>query len=310
MTADALITKYRPRSFKEVIGQDKTVDSLYNTIERNLAHSFLFIGPSGCGKTTLARLVANAFEIEESSIREINAAKYTGVDDMREITDSIIYRGFGVAGKKAYIIDECHMLSKSAWNSLLKSVEEPPEWVYWFFCTTDFARCPKTLETRCSTYRVNLVPARDIEDLLFTVCDEEKMEVAQGVVEACAKAAEGSPRQALSNLAKCAVARDRKEALELLARGDEKEEAVELARCLFKDTTWRRYAELLTALKETDAESVRRVVRSYATSVALGARDVREAGRALDILAAFEKPMYNEGIDPLVLAVGNLAGSK
>ncbi len=128
---EPLHLKYRPKDFDEVVGQDAVVKSLQQAVKNNAGHTFLFTGLSGVGKTTLARITAATVGCVSSNLIEIDAATHTGVDDMRDVTFSLKYKPIGVGSVKVIIVDECHMLSKSAWNSLLKVLEEPPAWVYW-----------------------------------------------------------------------------------------------------------------------------------------------------------------------------------
>jgi len=123
--------KYRPASLDEVLGQDAVVKSLETLFKKkDMPHAFLFTGGSGCGKTTLAMIVADQVGCEGAQIEEIDAATHTGIDDWREIAKQLQYAGFGNNSRKFVIVDECHQLSKSSWNSLLKIIEEPPAHVF------------------------------------------------------------------------------------------------------------------------------------------------------------------------------------
>src|SRR5678815_3051590 len=142
----SLHTKYRPLTFDEVIGQDKVVADLRRVVRERRAKSFIFSGPSGVGKTTLARIVANAFAgymATVANIEEVPAADHTGVDAMRAVANRALYRALGDSPVKAIIVDEAHRLSGAAWDVLLKPIEEPPEHVYWMFCTTHPAKIPR-----------------------------------------------------------------------------------------------------------------------------------------------------------------------
>jgi DNA polymerase-3 subunit gamma/tau len=135
-----LITKYRPRTLADVIGQDNVVRSLQSIGKKKDTQVFLFSGPSGCGKTTLSRILAKMYGVEDNSVLEIDAASRTGVDDMRQLQEIVQYRPFGDSGKRAIILDECHRLSKNAWDSLLKVLEDPPAHIVWCFCTTELIK--------------------------------------------------------------------------------------------------------------------------------------------------------------------------
>src|SRR5277367_6751574 len=143
-----LTKKYRPSTFEEVIGQDVVTASLKRMIvsDKKLPPCILFTGPSGIGKTTLARICAKEAGCLDANIIEINAAKQTGIDDMREVTD---LSGFMVlGGARVFIIDEAHGLSKQAFDSLLKFLEEPSKNTSWILCSTNPTKIPKSIKTR------------------------------------------------------------------------------------------------------------------------------------------------------------------
>ena len=143
-----LARKYRPQSWKQVIGQDAAIKSLRATLKAGGKHGFLFTGPSGVGKTTVARILAAAVGCEAHNLLEIDAATHTGIDAMRAVSEGVAYKAFGDSPVKVMIIDEAHSLSKAAWQSLLKVVEEPPEHAYWVFCTTEPGKIPPRSEER------------------------------------------------------------------------------------------------------------------------------------------------------------------
>ena len=175
-----LSRKYRPKKLKEVIGQDFTVRTLTNAFDKaKLAHAFLFTGIRGVGKTTIARIIAMGLNCETENkptanpcgicsnckailkdryedVLEIDAASNTGVDDVREIISSLKYRP-SKGRYKVFIIDEVHMLSNSAFNALLKTIEEPPSFVKFIFCTTEIQKIPITIVSRCQKYNLNRV---------------------------------------------------------------------------------------------------------------------------------------------------------
>src|SRR5437762_1292401 len=221
-----LARKYRPQTFAELIGQDAMVTTLANAIERGrIAHAFLLTGVRGVGKTSTARLIAKALncigpdgqggptitpcnvceqcraisEGRHIDVIEMDAASHTGIDDIREIIDAVRYASVS-ARYKIYIIDEVHMLSKSAFNALLKTLEEPPEHVKFLFATTEVNKVPVTVLSRCQRFDLRRIPAEKLAAHFAEVSRAEGVEVEPEALGMIAKAAEGSARDGLSIL--------------------------------------------------------------------------------------------------------------
>ena len=221
-----LARKYRPQNFSELIGQDAMVQTLANAIERGrIAHAFLLTGVRGVGKTSTARLVAKALncvgadgqggptitpcgvceqckaiaEGRHIDVIEMDAASHTGVDDVREIIDAVRYASVS-ARYKIYIIDEVHMLSKSAFNALLKTLEEPPEHVKFLFATTEVDKVPLTVLSRTQRFDLRRIPAEKLAAHFAEVSKAEGMAVEEDALRMIARAAEGSARDGLSIL--------------------------------------------------------------------------------------------------------------
>lgn len=303
-----LHVKYRPQTLKEVWGQDTVTDSLTSLVaSKNPGHVYLFTGPSGCGKTTLARILARAFNCD-SNVLEVDAASNSGIDAMRDVTSQLRYHGFGNTPNKAIIIDECHGLSKQAWNSMLKAVEEPPPHVYIFFCTTESGKVPDTILTRCHSYTLKSLRYADIMDLLDEVVGKERMDVPDKVLELVAQSCNGSARQALVQLSMVRDCRNVDEAAALLESPLENKEVIDLCRMLVKGgLRWADVVKTLKAIPDMNAESVRIVVVNYLAACAMGAKSDRDALRILDIMHAFSKPfLQTDKLAPLLLALGQL----
>ncbi len=303
-----LSRKYRPTTWEDVVGQDAVVKSLRGILKQKTKRSFLFIGPSGIGKTTLARIVANAVGCSKQNLLEIDAATHTGIDAMRLINETLPYKGFGESATKVVVIDECHSLSKQAWQSLLKSVEEPPEHVYWIFCTTEPNKVPVTINTRCAMFQLQPVKTDLIVDLLLRVVESEGYKTPENILALIARQSNGSPRQALSYLSQCYGCRDSKSASMLLRRVDEEGDNIDFVKAIIKGKTkWADIIKLLGPLREMNPESIRLVTLAYLTKVALGSKSDQQAGRALEIMDCFSEP-YNssEGFAPLLLSIGRL----
>lgn len=221
-----LARKYRPQNFDDLIGQDALVRTLKNAIESGrIAHAFMLTGIRGVGKTTTARIIAKALnytgadgkagpttgttddcetckaitEDRHPDVMEMDAASRTGIDDIREILDGVRYAPTS-ARYKIYIIDEVHMLSKAAFNALLKTLEEPPEHVKFIFATTEIRKVPVTVLSRCQRFDLRRVEADVLSDYYGQIAKKEKADAEEAALNLIARAADGSVRDGLSLL--------------------------------------------------------------------------------------------------------------
>lgn len=224
MSYTALYRKFRPSEFGDVKGQEHIVTTLQNQIKANrIGHAYLFCGTRGTGKTTAAKIFARAVNCEHPmdgspcgecamcrsiaagtsmNVIEIDAASNNGVDNIREIKEEVTYRP--TEGRyKVYIIDEVHMLSSGAFNALLKTLEEPPEYVIFILATTEVHKIPVTIMSRCQHYDFRRISIETISDRLNELMEAEQVEVEDKAVRYIAKAADGSMRDALSLLDQC-----------------------------------------------------------------------------------------------------------
>lgn len=302
----ALYNKYRPRNFDEVIGQNAAVRALENIVAKRTSQVFLLTGPSGVGKTTIARIIAKQYGCADHDRLDIDAATTSGAEAMRSLADAMNYRPFGAqGGSRAVVVDECHGLSKQAWDALLKATEEPPKYVVWFFCTTNVSKVPQTIKTRASVIALKPVKEDQLKTLLYEVAGLEKMKTSRDILDLIAAESMGSPRMALSFLALCEDAKDRRQAAELMQKAVEVGAAIELCRFLLRPGTWKQAAVLIDALKDESPESIRIMVCNYLGAVLKNAKNDQAAIHTLAILAEFSVP-YNqaEGVSALFLSVG------
>ena len=220
-----LARKYRPQNFDDLIGQEPMVQTLSNAFKTGrIAQAYMLTGVRGVGKTTTARILARALNYKNEStdhptidltqegehcraiiegrhmdIIEMDAASNTGIDDMRDLIESAQYRPAS-ARYKVYIIDEVHMLSKSAFNGLLKTLEEPPEHVKFIFATTEIRKVPVTVLSRCQRFDLRRIEAGTLTDHLGKICEQETVSAEIDALAMVARAADGSVRDALSML--------------------------------------------------------------------------------------------------------------
>jgi DNA polymerase-3 subunit gamma/tau len=207
----------RPRTFDELAGQDFVAATLKNSLETgHIAHAYLFSGPRGCGKTSAARILAKALRCEKGptanpcgecsqcreiargagmDVIEIDGASNTGVNDVRQIKEEVLFPPS--SGKyKVYIIDEVHMLSNSAFNALLKTIEEPPPNVVFIFATTELQKVPATIKSRCQQFNFRLIPIETIKGLLAAACGEMNISAEDEALFWIARESTGSLRDA------------------------------------------------------------------------------------------------------------------
>ncbi|MFL6352194.1 MAG: DNA polymerase III subunit gamma/tau [Bryobacteraceae bacterium] len=213
--------KYRPQKFAELMGQEHVQKTLTNAIESNrVAHGYIFSGQRGTGKTSVARILArclncvngptatpcgvcsSCIEITEGNsvdVIEIDAASNRGINEMREIRDNVRYRP-ARDRYKVFIVDEAHQITKEAFNALLKTLEEPPEWVVFVLCTTEASEIPNTIASRCQHFTFRFIDFADLVDRLRHIAEQEGIDASEEVLSVIAQAGEGSVRDSLSAL--------------------------------------------------------------------------------------------------------------
>jgi len=198
----ALYRKYRPKTFKEVVGQDHIVKVLESSVETNkVSHAYLFVGSRGIGKTSVARIFAKEIGVSENDLYEIDAASNRGIEDIRALRDGARVLPFD-SKYKVYIIDEVHMLSKDAWGALLKTLEEPPKHVIFILATTEVHKVPETIVSRCQVFVFRKASDIASKNMILEVAKQEGFELDAGSAELMAILGDGSFRDALGTLQK------------------------------------------------------------------------------------------------------------
>jgi len=201
---ESLAVKYRPKEFSDVCSQLSIIRILKQQLEVNqFKNCMLFCGPSGCGKTSLSRLFANKINKGQGEPIEIDAASNNGVDNVREIVRASKERSID-SEYKIYIIDECHVLSSSAWQAFLKCIEEPPKYTLFFFCTTNPEKIPDTILNRLQRYNLNRIPIHEIKQRLIYISRKENFNFEEEAIDFIAKTSKGQMRDAIATLEKCA----------------------------------------------------------------------------------------------------------
>ena len=197
-----LYRKYRPQTFKEILGQDHIVRVLEGSIKRgNIAHAYLFAGSRGTGKTSLARILARAAGVSTNDLYEIDAASNRGIDDIRELREAVNTLPFE-SPYKVYIVDEAHMLTKEAFNALLKTLEEPPSHVIFILATTEVHKLPETIVSRCQTFTFEKPNQKILKDVVVSVAKKEGFTLDSSAADLIALLADSSFRDALGVLQK------------------------------------------------------------------------------------------------------------
>ncbi|MFN4226676.1 MAG: DNA polymerase III subunit gamma/tau [Candidatus Ratteibacteria bacterium] len=255
-----LARKYRPQSFEEVCGQNEVVEVLKKSIQlKKIAHAYLFAGPRGTGKTTIARIFAkclncvegltpnpcnkcdNCVEITSSSsldVLEIDGASNRGIDEIRNIRENVNLLP-AKSRFKIYIIDEVHMLTTEAFNALLKTLEEPPPYIKFFFATTAPEKIPLTIISRCQRFNLKPLKIEDVKNKILEICEKEKIEIEEKAIEEIYDFCEGSLRDAISLLEQLSIFSDQKikyeDVINLLGLPEEKSIEILLENILNKD---------------------------------------------------------------------------
>jgi DNA polymerase III gamma/tau subunit len=284
-----------------MIGNESTIKSLKKEVT-NGSHVFLFVGNAGCGKTTMARIMAKELNVGALSIREINSADNRGIDTAREIMEQMRYNPSD-GDCLVWILDEMHMQTNPAQNALLKALEETPEHVYFFLCTTNPEKLIAPLKSRCTIINMKPLTNEQTLRLLKRTCNQERIRVGVSILLRIAEMAQGGSRKALKLLAKVIYLDNDEERLEVIKNAeplDEAPETINFCRALINPkTSWGSIAKLLKEIDLSDSEKVRFAVLGYCNAILLSGK---MNSRIVHIMESFSESSYSNGKFQITLA--------
>jgi DNA polymerase-3 subunit gamma/tau len=293
-----LCDRYRPKKLEQLVGQDNAVKAIQGLVKNGgVPHAMLFSGPPGCGKTTTARILAKRYlKCKPLGLQELNIGNLTTVDTIRKI-EAEMQLGAMEGPVRVYILDETQAMRREAQAALLKPLEEPPDHVYFFLCTTDPQKLSKPIRSRCTKVRLLPVDADAMLELLKNVRKVERVRVSDDVLDKIVEVADGSARDALKYLETAAGIKDEEDQMIAVRGGLENAETKELARTLMDDrSTWANVRAVLKKLESEEPETVRRGVLGYVRAAAYS-KDITgpRLERCLRIYNAFRDEMIQSG---------------
>ena len=302
-----LYKKFRPKMFKDVLGQDGIISSLKAKLKsKKVPHAIMFIGPSGCGKTTIARILAKKLGCYKYDYKEINAAEERGIDMVRSVKRAMMQSPLKGGKCKVYCIDEAHKMSNDAMNAFLKPLEDTPDHVYFILCTTDPQKIIKTIKTRCTQYKLAGLPNSVIKDTVTSVCKKADIDpLPKQVMSNLVESANNSARSAVVLLDAIYELEDEDQMLMAIGTATSEAVAFTISKALMDTRTkWKPMAKLLLGNEAEEPETLRYMILGYARSALL--KGWGSTGRAANIISAFEDNFYDGKKASLALACYNI----
>jgi DNA polymerase III gamma/tau subunit len=295
-----LYQKYRPKTLKELVGQDVAVKSLSKmTKSSSVPHAIMLTGPSGCGKTTTALILKDLLECSDMDFQDMNCADFRGIESVRDIRQTV--RLMPVSGKsRIWLIDEAHKLTNDAQNAFLKLLEFSPQHAYFMLATTDPNKLLPTIRTRCTAIQFKPLDEPSMVQLLKTVCAAEKAKISADVSDKIVEVAEGSPRKALVLLEQVLSLDDEKSRLACCVSSDTEKQAIDICRGIMSGASWSVIAKIIKEVKE-EPETVRRMMLGYFNSVLLGGGKM--AMKAAHAINSLRDNVFDSGRAGLTLAI-------
>jgi len=298
----SLYNKYRPTELDEIVGNEGIVESLELLVEKDSIdrpHAILLAGPSGCGKTSIARIMAKKFGVNDFDLIEVDSADFRGIDTIRDIRNKMQLKP--LSGKaRAWILDEAHQISRpDGQTALLKGLEDTPNHVYFFLCTTHPEKLLPTIRNRCTRFEVNSLKEKELKFLIKSVLGAERKSVTKGVLDTIIETSKGSARSALVYLEKVIDIEDEAMALEALSASEEfKAQTIYLCRALINKAKWDEIIKILNGITE-EQETVRMAVLGYCQAILLKKKDPN----AYYVMTCFAENYYSLNVGKVGLVM-------
>jgi DNA polymerase-3 subunit gamma/tau len=297
-----LYRKYRPNTFKELVGNIDTKTSLEGKIkEGKLPHAILLTGESGTGKTTIGRIIANELNAVGRDYREIDSADFRGIDTVRSIRRQMIYHP-SEGDAIVYLLDEAALLGQGgssvknlSQSALLKALEDPPNYLYFILCTTDPLMLMKTIRSRCTHYEMEMLTEKQLIILVNRIAKREKVKLPNEITLSIALACKGKPRRALTILEKIIHLPTKAMKKQVLKENETESSGFELAKLLFNGGSWQKAIMILKTIENENPEQIRRTIYGFMKTVI--SKKANE--RAHYIMFCFDEPLYDDGMNKL-----------